>query len=168
MNSCYLNCRRSSRRSQHVCQRLLLPNWPRKRRLLILWFRKNPRTFRSVSSNVVVCSLFANLTLFYLGRNIQPKRDLTRFYKWPKYVRLQRRRTILFQRLKVPPTINQFRSNLLDRQTATQLFRLLDKYRPESKQAKLERLRKKAEAKADGKKETPTKAPPVVKVGKFF
>ena len=47
----------------------------------------------------------------------QPKgRDLTRFLKWPKYVRLQRSRRILLQRLKVPPTLNQFR-NSLDKST---------------------------------------------------
>nr|XP_046910903.1 60S ribosomal protein L7a-like isoform X2 [Dermatophagoides farinae] len=102
---------------------------------------------------------------FSIGGNIQPKRDLTRFFKWPKYVRIQRRRAVLYQRLKVPPSINQFRGNLLDRQTATQLFRLLDKYRPETKQAKLERLRQKAKSKAEGKEVAPTKRPPVVKVG---
>lgn len=80
-------------------------------------------------------------------------------------MRIQRRRAILYQRLKVPPTINQFRSNLLDRQTATQLFSLLDKYRPESKKAKLERLRKKAQAKAEGKEVPPSKRPPVVRIG---
>lgn len=44
----------------------------------------------------------------YQGGHIQPKRDLTRFVKWPRYVRIQRQRRILYQRLKVPPTINQF------------------------------------------------------------
>jgi len=32
-------------------------------------FAKNPRNFR-------------------IGGNIQPKRDLTRFVKWPKYIRI--------------------------------------------------------------------------------
>jgi hypothetical protein len=36
------------------------------------------------------------------------KRDLTRFVKWPKYVRIQRQKRIILQRLKVPPMINQF------------------------------------------------------------
>ena len=35
--------------------------------------------------------------------------------------------------------------------TATQLFKLLDKYRPETKQAKKERLRERAAARAEGK-----------------
>jgi len=102
---------------------------------------------------------------FAIGGDIQPKRDLTRFVKWPKYIRLQRQRAILLERLKVPPTLNQFRSNLLDRQTATQLFHLLDKYRPESKAAKKNRLRKLAKEKADGKETAPAKRPPSIRSG---
>jgi len=52
-------------------------------------FSKSPRNFR-------------------IGGDIQPKRNLTRFVKWPKYIRIQRQKRILMQRLKVPPTINQF------------------------------------------------------------
>ncbi|MEH0878423.1 hypothetical protein V6M80_08655, partial [Enterococcus faecium] len=66
---------------------------------------------------------------FGIGQDIQPKRDLSRFVRWPKYIRLQRQKAILYQRLKVPPPINQF-TMAADRQTATQIFRLLDKYRP--------------------------------------
>lgn len=101
---------------------------------------------------------------FGIGQDIQPKRDLTRFVRWPKYIRLQRQRAVLLQRLKVPPPINQFRQ-ALDRQTATQLFKLLDKYRPESKQAKKQRLRQRAKARAAGKTDQPTKRPPVVRQG---
>merc|ERR1712226_1710161 len=61
-----------------------------------------------------------------IGADIQPPRDLTRFVKWPKYVRLQRQKVVLQTRLKVPPAVNQFFSTL-DRQTATQLFKLMDK-----------------------------------------
>jgi hypothetical protein len=43
-----------------------------------------------------------------LGGNPAPKRDLRRFVKWPKYVRLQRQRRVLSMRLKVPPVLNQF------------------------------------------------------------
>lgn len=57
-----------------------------------------------------------NLLCFTTGQDIQPKRDLTRFVKWPRYVRLQRQRSILYKRLKVPPAINQF-TQALDRQT---------------------------------------------------
>jgi len=102
---------------------------------------------------------------FAIGGDIQPKRDLTRFFRWPRYIRVQRQKAILMERLKIPPTINQFRNGLLDRQTATQMFKLLDKYRPESKKAKKERLKKQAEVKASGKEATPSKRPPVVRFG---
>merc|ERR1712008_229222 len=53
---------------------------------------------------------------FGIGQDIQPKRDLSRYVKWPKYVRIQRQRKVLYQRLKVPPSINQFQ-NSLDKQS---------------------------------------------------
>merc|ERR1712156_1003937 len=88
----------------------------------------------------------------------------SRFVRWPKYIRLQRQKAVLQTRLKVPPPINQF-SQALDKQTATQLFKLLDKYRPETKQDKKERLRERAEARAAGKDDKPTKRGPVVRHG---
>jgi large subunit ribosomal protein L7Ae len=63
---------------------------------------------------------------FSIGQAIQPRRDLGRFVKWPLYVRLQRQRAILKQRLKVPPSINQF-TRTLDKNTAVNMFKLLDK-----------------------------------------
>ena len=48
---------------------------------------------------------------------------------------------------------------------ATQLFKLLDKYRPETKQAKKERLRERAAARAEGKEDAPSKRAPVVRHG---
>lgn len=93
---------------------------------------------------------------FGIGQDIQPKRDLTHFVRWPKYIRLQRQKAVLMKRLKIPPPIYQF-TQAVDKQTAKQLFRLLDKYRPEDKAAKKERLRARAEARAQGKEDTPTK-----------
>jgi len=87
---------------------------------------------------------------FGIGQDVQPTRDLTRFVKWPQYVRLQRQRTILAQRLKVPPAIAQF-SHTLDKPTATALFKLANKMRPESRPEKKARLDKEAEAIASGK-----------------
>ena len=58
---------------------------------------------------------------FGIGSDVQPKRDQTRFVRWPKYVRLQRQKRILYQRLKVPPSINQF-TQTLDQQVC-QTFR---------------------------------------------
>merc|ERR1712198_520862 len=101
---------------------------------------------------------------FGIGADVQPKRDLTRFVRWPKYVRLQRQKRILYQRLKVPPSINQF-TQTLDQQTATQLFKLLHKYRPETKAEKKQRLTQLAEAKSAGKQESSRKKPITIKYG---
>jgi hypothetical protein len=56
-----------------------------------------------------------------VGNDIQPKRDLSRFVKWPEYVRLQRQKAVLKMRLKVPPAVNQF-SRVLDKNTGTSFF----------------------------------------------
>ena len=53
---------------------------------------------------------------FGIGQDIQPQRDLSRFVRWPKYIRLQRQKVVLQTRLRIPPAINQFYSTL-DRQT---------------------------------------------------
>jgi large subunit ribosomal protein L7Ae len=92
------------------------------------------------------------------------KRDLSRFVKWPAYVRLQRQRRILYQRLKVPPAINQFRKPL-DKAETLPLFKLLAKYKPETEKEKKARVRKLAEAKAAGGDAASSKPPPVIKFG---
>jgi large subunit ribosomal protein L7Ae len=108
---------------------------------------------------------------YRVGRDIQPKRDMSRFVKWPRYVRLQRQRAVLKKRLKVPPSINQF-TRTFDKNNADALYRLLAKYRPESREAKKKRLVEAAKARvADEKagkkaadKKTPEK-PVLVKYG---
>jgi len=71
---------------------------------------------------------------------------------------LQRQKTILKKRLKIPPAINQF-TKALEKTQAKDLFKLLRHYRPESKLEKKERLKKIAattvqeEKEKDGKKE---------------
>lgn len=100
-----------------------------------------------------------------IGQDIQPKRNLSRMVKWPEYVRLQRQRKILRLRLKVPPSLAQFQ-HVLDRNTAAQAFKLLNKYRPETKVEKKERLLKEATAVKEGKKkEDVSKKPYTVKYG---
>ncbi|VEN53417.1 unnamed protein product [Callosobruchus maculatus] len=101
---------------------------------------------------------------FGIGQDIQPPRDLSRFVKWPKYIRIQRQKAVLQKRLKVPPPINQF-SQTLDKQTATQLFKLLEKYRPETPLQKKNRLKAKAEAKIAKKEEAPSKKPNSLRAG---
>merc|ERR1719352_1585667 len=101
---------------------------------------------------------------FGIGGDIQPKKDLSRYVKWPAYVRLQRQRKVLYERLKVPPAINQF-TQTLDKSTAVSLFKLLSKYKPEDKDAKKARLESMAQAKAGGAKPDAGKKPVVVKYG---
>lgn len=102
---------------------------------------------------------------FGIGQDIQPRRNLSRMVKWPEYVRLQRQRKILSMRLKVPPSIAQF-NNVLDRNSAAQSFKLLNKYRPETKTEKKERLHQEATAVSEGKKkEDASKKPYTVKYG---
>ncbi|XP_017469084.1 PREDICTED: 60S ribosomal protein L7a-like [Rhagoletis zephyria] len=99
---------------------------------------------------------------FGIGQNVQPKRDLSRFVKWPKYIRVQRQKAVLQKRLKVPPPIHQFTQSL-DKTTAVKMFKLLEKYRPESALAKKQRWKKIAEAKAKGKDVQPKKKPTSVR-----
>uniref|UniRef100_A0A1D1ZGQ6 60S ribosomal protein L7a n=1 Tax=Anthurium amnicola TaxID=1678845 RepID=A0A1D1ZGQ6_9ARAE len=101
---------------------------------------------------------------FGIGQDIQPDRDLSRFVRWPRYIRIQRQRTVLQKRLKVPPPINQF-TQTLDKQTAINLFKLLDKYRPETAEAKRLRLKARAEKKVASKQDAPTKRPNTVRSG---
>merc|ERR1711981_102260 len=89
---------------------------------------------------------------FSIGGDIlPPKRDLTRFVKWPKYVRLQRAKMTLLKRIKIPPAINQF-AETFDKRQASQLFRLLNNLKPETKAAKKERLTAQAAGGAGGEK----------------
>jgi len=78
-----------------------------------------------------------------IGQGLPGRRNLSRYVRWPRYIRLQRQRAILKQRINVPPAINQF-TRTLDKNAATTLFRLLAHYRPESKIEKKQRLQKEA------------------------
>merc|ERR1712167_31433 len=100
---------------------------------------------------------------FSIGGDILPKRNLNRFVKWPKYIRLQRSKMTLLKRIKIPPAINQF-SNTFDKRQASQLFRLLNNLKPESKAAKNERLKASADKAASGAKSA-AKKPVCVKMG---
>ncbi|CAD7703003.1 unnamed protein product [Ostreobium quekettii] len=97
------------------------------------------------------------------GNYPPPKRDMHRWVRWPKYVRVQRQRRILCMRLKVPPAINQF-THCLDRNQASTLFKLLMKYRPEDRKTKQIRLQQEAELR-EKQMEIEKKKPIVVKFG---
>merc|ERR1712164_154294 len=101
---------------------------------------------------------------FSIGGDILPKQDLTRFVKWPKYIRIQRSRRVLYQRIKIPPAINQFK-NTFDKRAASQLFRLLNQLKPESRSQKAERIADAAAKKAAGDKSGASKKPVCVKMG---
>ncbi|KAL3142630.1 60S ribosomal protein L7a-1, variant 3 [Trebouxia sp. C0009 RCD-2024] len=88
---------------------------------------------------------------FGVGGAPPPKKDLHRLVKWPRYVRIQRQRRVLGQRLKVPPALTRF-TKTLDKSTAATLFKLLLKYRPEARKEKKERLLKEAESREAGQK----------------
>lgn len=100
---------------------------------------------------------------FSVGGDKQHPRDLSRFVKFPRYIRVQRQRAILKQRLKTPPALNQF-NKTLDKNQAQVLFQLLAAYRPESKQEKKQRLQKQAESEMKDAASASTK-PKVVKFG---
>merc|ERR1711943_57267 len=100
---------------------------------------------------------------FGIGNDMMPKTPLNRYVKWPKYVRIQRQRQVLKKRLRVPPAINQF-TKTLDKNMATNLFKMLMKYRPEDNAQKKERLTDMAKDAAEGK-ESDVKKPVVVKYG---
>ncbi|XP_064230016.1 large ribosomal subunit protein eL8-like [Aotus nancymaae] len=125
----------------------------------------DPAVVKKQEAKKVVNPLFQKRRKnFGIGQDIQPKRDLARFVKWPRYIRLQRQRAILYKRLKVPPAINQF-TQALDSQTATQLLKLAHKYKRETKREKQQSLLTWAEKKAAGKGDVPTKRPPVLRAG---
>merc|ERR1739841_143530 len=100
---------------------------------------------------------------YSIGGDILPKRDLTRFVRWPKYVRLQRSKMTLLKRIKVPPAINQF-TQTFDKRQASQLFRLLNNLKPETKTEKKERRQEQADKVAEGGAAT-SKKPVCVKQG---
>merc|ERR1712170_315289 len=109
-------------------------------------------------------AVVAKKRTFSIGGDILPKkRDLTRFVRWPKYVRLQRSKMTLLKRIKIPPAINQF-SNSFDKRQASQLFRLLNNLKPETKTERSERLKEQADKVAAGGK-VAAKKPIAVKIG---
>jgi large subunit ribosomal protein L7Ae len=108
-------------------------------------FRKEPKDYR-------------------IGQDLLPRtRNLSRYVKWPRYVRMQRQKSVLLKRIKVPPSINQF-TQTLDKNQAANLFRFLSSYRPESPQEKANRLKAAASAEAKGEETASTK-PKVLKFG---
>ncbi|VTJ90348.1 Hypothetical predicted protein, partial [Marmota monax] len=92
-------------------------------------------------SKKVVNPLFEKkLKNFGIGQDIQPKRDLTRFVKWPAISGCSCKGLL----------------------TVTQQLKRAHKYRPEMNQGKKQKLLAWAEKKAAGKRDVPTKRPLVL------
>jgi hypothetical protein len=57
------------------------------------------REIFSDSQSITVATM--TMKNFNVGNDIQPRRDLTRYVRWPRYVNLQRKKQVLLKRLKV-------------------------------------------------------------------
>ncbi|MCQ2820975.1 MAG: ribosomal L7Ae/L30e/S12e/Gadd45 family protein [archaeon] len=88
---------------------------------------------------------------FRLGNSIRPSIVKSRFVRYPRYVQIQRQKRILLRRLKCPHAIAQFMEPL-EKSDANQLFSILQKYSPETKKEKKERLQKEAKSEVKGEK----------------
>merc|ERR1712130_293297 len=84
------------------------------------------------------------------GGVIPKSAALGRLMRWPKYVRLQRQRKILLQRLKIPPALNIFNRGC-SKEFAHRIVRFCKNYSPESRKQKTLRLRAQAKLMAEGK-----------------
>ena len=80
---------------------------------------------------------------FRFGNDVRPRIVKSRFVKFPRYVQLQRQKRILMKRLKCPPALAQFYEPL-DKDTSRKVYKALEKYTPETKHEKKERLQKEA------------------------
>ena len=87
---------------------------------------------------------------FRFGNDIRPRIVKSRFVKFPRYVQLQRQKRILMKRLKCPPALAQF-FEPLDRDTTKKAYKALEKYAPETKAEKKERLKNEAKEQVDKK-----------------
>ncbi|KAH0471568.1 MAG: hypothetical protein KVP17_000983 [Porospora cf. gigantea B] len=81
---------------------------------------------------------------------------MSRFVRWPHYIRLQRQKCILAKRLKIPPALNQFNYGL-DKNQSARLLSFLAKYSPPTKAEWKEKVVEEAKARADGKEATAIK-----------
>jgi len=74
-----------------------------------------------------------NIDRKIFGKNLKAPKNLSRFVKWPKYIKIQRQRKLFSQKLKVPPSIFQF-TRTLDKDLTRQVFNLLKKFQKKDTQ----------------------------------
>ena len=101
---------------------------------------------------------------FRFGNDIRPRIVKSRFVKFPRYVELQRQKRVLMKRLKCPPALAQF-FEPLDKDDSNKLYKILEKYAPETKKEKKERLKNDAKDKVKGKDKKDGKKPVSLKCG---
>ena len=101
---------------------------------------------------------------FRHGNDIRPRIVKSRFVKFPRYVQLQRQKRILMKRLKCPPALAQF-FDPLDKDTFRKIFRILQKYSPETRKEKKERLKEEVKEKMKDEKKKEGKKPIYLKSG---
>ncbi|KAH0792423.1 ribosomal protein L7Ae [Histomonas meleagridis] len=102
------------------------------------------RTARAQPEKVILDADIKNQDFLFTQEKKQAKVVASSKVRFPKYVRIQRQRRILMKRLKVPPPVNHF-NHAVDKATAVQIFKFLEKYRPETKAEKKLRLKAAAE-----------------------
>jgi len=76
-----------------------------------------------------------------LKKIVSFKKDLSRFVKWPKYIKIQRQRRVFCQKLKIPPAIFQF-TKTLDKNMTNQVFQLLFNYKKKELNKKTKSFKK--------------------------
>ena len=101
---------------------------------------------------------------FRFGNDVRPRIVKSRFVKFPRYVQLQRQKRILMKRLKCPPALAQF-FDPLDRDTSRKVYKALEKYTPETRKEKHERLKNEAKEQVKDKKKEKKDKPITVKCG---
>ena len=99
-----------------------------------------------------------------LGNAVRPAIVKSRFVRFPRYVQLQRQKRILMKRLKTPQSIAQF-FEPLDKDNTNKICKILEKYAPETKKEKKERLQNAAKNEAAGKKNDDASTPVPLKCG---
>ena len=123
-----------------------------------------PAVMKNQEAKKVVNHLFEERPkISVTGKDIQLKKALYWFVKWPRCTEMEWQNAILSKQLKVPPAMNQF-TPLTRRWTAEQLHSHLS-WPSSTDQRQSKRLLATLEKKAVGKGDVPTKRPYVLQAG---
>ena len=74
-----------------------------------------------------------------IGIGIHKVKDLTRYVRWPQYIRIQRQKALLQSRLKVPTAVNQF-YHPVSKNLNLELLNFAKKYTPETVEERKKRV----------------------------